>query len=155
MPVVVVDNAAAGNRAFATLNEGLGKVLRFGAYGADVLDRLRWMAGTLAPALGARSRARPGRSAEPHRAGVADGRRVPQPQCRRHSLFTRLLAPALVRTSPSDTAAAVLDFLDGNDHFYLNLSMAACKAAVDAAHDIADARWSRPWRETASSSASA
>ena len=46
----LVDDAAAGNRAFATLNEGLGKVLRFGAYGADCsIDR--WMAGTLAPAL--------------------------------------------------------------------------------------------------------
>ena len=31
-----------GNRAFATLNEGLGKVLRFGAYDETVLDRLRW-----------------------------------------------------------------------------------------------------------------
>lgn len=55
------------------------------------------------------------------------------------SLFARLLAPALVRTSPSDTAAAVLDFLGANDHFYLNLSMAACKSALDAAHGIADA----------------
>ncbi len=55
------------------------------------------------------------------------------------SLFARLLAPALVRTSPSDTAAAVLDFLGANDHFYLNLSMAACKSALDAAHGIAGA----------------
>src|SRR5262245_50736760 len=52
MPVVVVENAAGGNRAFATLNEGLGRALRFGAYDAPVLDRLRWMATTLAPALG-------------------------------------------------------------------------------------------------------
>ena len=47
MPVLVVENAAGGNRAFSNLNEGLGKVLRFGANGAEVLDRLRWMATTL------------------------------------------------------------------------------------------------------------
>jgi hypothetical protein len=51
MPVMVVENAAAGTRAFATLNEGLGKVLRYGAYSADVLERLGWMANTLGPAL--------------------------------------------------------------------------------------------------------
>ena len=51
MPVVVVENLAAGNRAFATLNEGLGKVLRFGAYDKSVIERLRWFASTLGPAL--------------------------------------------------------------------------------------------------------
>ena len=50
------------------------------------------------------------------------------------SLFARSLAPALVRTLDRDTAAAVLDFIRGNDHFYLNLSMAACKSIMDAAH---------------------
>ncbi len=43
MPVWVVENTAAGNRAYCNLNEGLGKVLRFGANSADVLDRLRWL----------------------------------------------------------------------------------------------------------------
>src|SRR5207237_355943 len=49
MPVVVVENDTAGNRAFATLNEGLGRVLRFGAYDDSVLQRLRWMAECLGP----------------------------------------------------------------------------------------------------------
>ena len=48
------------------------------------------------------------------------------------SLFTRAIAPALVRTADPTAAAAVLDFLRGNDHFFLNLSMAACKSALDA-----------------------
>ncbi len=49
------------------------------------------------------------------------------------SLFTRAIAPALVRAADeASTAAAVLDFLRGNDHFFLNLSMAACKSALDA-----------------------
>ena len=57
MPVWVVENAHAGNRAFSNLNEGLGKVLRFGANGPEVIERLRFMANVLAPALRARSRA--------------------------------------------------------------------------------------------------
>jgi hypothetical protein len=43
-----------------------------------------------------------------------------------------------VRTNPPDEASSVLDFLAENNHFYLNLSMAACKASLDAAHGIDD-----------------
>lgn len=137
MPVVVVENAAGGNRAFATLNEGLGRALRFGAYDGPVLDRLRWMATTLGPAL-ARVLAQ---------AGPVDLKRITAQalqmgdECHNRNvaataLFTRAIAPALTRTVDGVTASAVLDFLLGNDHFFLNLSMAACKAALDAAHDV-------------------
>ena len=51
MPVWIVANATHGNRAFSNLNEGLGKVLRFGANSPDVLARLKWMEKTLAPTL--------------------------------------------------------------------------------------------------------
>src|SRR5512136_748356 len=51
MPVWVVENRTFGNRAYCTLNEGLGKVLRYGAFSEEVLSRLRWMAQDLAPAL--------------------------------------------------------------------------------------------------------
>ena len=137
MPVLVVENASGGNRAFATLNEGLGKVLRFGAYDAEVLGRLRWMAGTLGPALGNALRAR----------GPIDLRSITAQalqmgdECHNRNvaatgLFTRIIAPALCRTATPEVAAEILDFLEGNNHFYLNLSMAACKAALDAAHGI-------------------
>lgn len=137
MPVVIVENAAAGMRAHATLNEGLGKVLRFGAYDASVLERLRWFASTLGPALSAALRA----------GGPIDLRSITgqalQMGDEGHnrniaatSLFTRTIAPAVVRTADPAVATAVLDFLRGNDHFFLNLSMAACKSALDAAHDI-------------------
>ena len=43
MPVWVVENATGGNRAYCNVNEGLGKVLRFGANSREVLDRLRWL----------------------------------------------------------------------------------------------------------------
>src|SRR4051812_29270789 len=40
-----------GGRAFCNLNEGLGKVLRMGAYNDEVLDRLAWMRDVLGPVL--------------------------------------------------------------------------------------------------------
>ena len=51
MPVWIVENKDNGQKAFSNLNEGLGKVLRFGANDSTVLDRLKWMAEVLAPAL--------------------------------------------------------------------------------------------------------
>jgi hypothetical protein len=139
MPVVVVENAAGGTLAHATLNEGLGKVLRFGAYDEPVLTRLRWFANVLGPALSAALRAGgpidlrslTGQALqmgdEGHNRNIAGT-----------SLFTRSIAPALVRTAEPAVATAVLEFLRGNDHFFLNLSMAACKSALDAAHGIDD-----------------
>src|SRR5439155_20993285 len=59
MPVLVVENRAAGNRAFSILNEGLGRVLRYGGLGPDVLERLDWMRRVLGPALGAALRSMP------------------------------------------------------------------------------------------------
>jgi len=51
-------------------------------------------------------------------------------------LFKRLI-PALLKTDvPRSEVAAVLAFIAGNDHFFLNISMAACKAMLDAAHDV-------------------
>ena len=137
MPVVVVENAAAGTRAHATLNEGLGRVLRFGAYDESVLERLRWFRDVLGPALAAAIgatgpmdlRSLTGQALqmgdEGHNRNVAAT-----------SLFVRALAPFIVRTADTATASDVLDFLRGNDHFFLNLSMAACKSALDAAHGI-------------------
>jgi hypothetical protein len=137
MPVLVVENVSAGTRAYATLNEGLGKVLRFGAYDASVLERLRWFVDVLGPALSDALgvggpidvRSLTGQALqmgdEGHNRNIAAT-----------SLFTRTIAPALVRTATATTAGAVLDFLRGNDHFFLNVSMAACKSALDAAHGI-------------------
>jgi len=137
MPVVVVENRAGGTRAFATLNEGLGKVLRFGAYGPEVLARLRWLAGTLAPALRQALRAR-GPVDLKHLTAQAlqMGDECHNRNLAATSLLARTLAPALARSVDSDAAAATLTFLEDNNHFYLNLSMAACKATLDAAHDI-------------------
>ena len=76
-------NPESGNRACCNLNEGLGKALRFGANGQEVIARLHWMAEMLAPALrrGARGPGR-ARAEAADGAGAAHGRRDPQPERR-------------------------------------------------------------------------
>jgi hypothetical protein len=137
MPVVVVENSSAGNRAFATLNEGLGKVLRFGAYAESVLTRLRWFRDGLGPTL---SRTLAATGPVDLKSITAQALQMGDEGHNRNvaatSLFTRILAPSLLRSAGLDDATAALDFLRGNDHFFLNLSMAACKASLDAASGV-------------------
>ena len=53
MPVIIMRNKVHGNESFCNLNEGIGKVMRFGAYDEEVLARHRWMMSTLGPVLSA------------------------------------------------------------------------------------------------------
>ena len=137
MPVWVVENDDAGNRAYSTLNEGLGRVLRYGAYDEEVIARLRWMRDVLAPAL-----ARALDRTEPRpdlRAMIAQALQMGDEAHNRNragtSLLLRALAPALADEGGADAAEA-LRFIDGNDHFFLNVAMAAAKATADSAAGI-------------------
>ena len=86
MWVFVLEDPNTGRTAVCSLNEGLGKVLRYGAYGPEVIDRLRWMSEVLGPAAAGRGpRERTGRHHGDPRPDAADGRRGAQPQPRRHA----------------------------------------------------------------------
>src|SRR5205085_6702316 len=139
MPVWIVANPAHGNRAFSNLNEGLGKVLRFGANSAEVLGRLKWMEQTLAPTLAAALKVLGELELKPLMAQALHmGDEVHNRNVAASSLFIKRLAPALLKSgAPTADVAAVIEFIAGNDHFFLNLSMAACKSMLDAAHGIA------------------
>jgi hypothetical protein len=139
MPVWVVENDAHGNRAHCTLNEGLGKVLRYGAFDSDVLKRLRWMSDVLAPVLAEAVAALD----EPLdlRAMAAQAIQMGDECHNRNraatSLLIRELAPALLSLErPSAELADAARFIGGNDHFFLNLSMPAAKVAADAAAGV-------------------
>lgn len=138
MPMCVIRNASASNMAYATLNEGLGKVLRYGAYGPDVLTRLAWMRDRLGPALGAAVRALGGVQLKSVIAQALQmGDECHNRNVAATSLIARILAPALARSvADKDTLAEVFQFMADNNHFFLNLSMAACKASLDAAHGV-------------------
>jgi len=137
MPVFVVENQEAGNRAYANMNEGLGKVLRFGANSPEVLQRLAWMRDVLGPALGAALRAVGGIDLKAITARALQmGDECHNRNTAATSLFVRTLFPVLVKVVPSDRLVEIADFLSRNDHFFLNLSMAACKVTMDSARGI-------------------
>ncbi|MBN1935682.1 MAG: DUF1116 domain-containing protein [Anaerolineae bacterium] len=142
MPVFVIRNEAFGNLAYATQNEGLGRVLRYGAFGPDVYERLRWMEQVLYPTLKAALRAVDG--GIDLRALISQALHMGDECHNRNragtSLLLRAIAPALIRTCPdSGRAAQVFEFIERNDHFFLNLSMAAGKAMLEPAEGIAGA----------------
>src|SRR5579859_761395 len=135
MPVYVLEDQVHGNLAFSTLNEGLGKVLRYGANDQEVLDRLRWMRDVLGPALSRAIRAAGGVDVKQHTAQALQmGDECHNRNRAASAILLRTLAPFLVETSqfPQETAR-ILRFMGENQHFYLNISMACCKAAADAA----------------------
>jgi hypothetical protein len=138
-PLLVVENKTFGNRAYCALNEGLGKVMRFGGNDAEVLDRLRWIARVLGPALGRALRAGGAIALKPLIArGLTMGDEMHQRNVACSSLLLRQLAPALARTAQGgDELAACLDFIGRNDQFFLNVAMAMGKALTDPTRDIA------------------
>jgi hypothetical protein len=139
MPVWILENGSFGNRAYSTLNEGLGKVLRYGAYDDEVITRLRWLERSLAPLLRAALAAH---GPVDMSALIAQALQMGDEAHNRNragtSLLIRTLAPHLVSLEAgTDETVTALRFLDGNDHFFLNLSMAASKCSLDPAAGIA------------------
>ena len=138
MPVWVVENTDRGNRAFCNLNEGLGKVLRFGANSPDVVERLRWLGSEFFTTMQVAVR------------GLADGNLKPLMAQALHMgdelhnrnaaasslLFKRLALALLGSKVDGSTMQRALAFVASNDHFFLNISMAACKSMSDAAHGV-------------------
>lgn len=127
-----------GNDSWCTLNEGLGKVLRYGAYGPEVIDRLRWMGAVLGPIL-----RQAVRSTGPIdvRAIIAQMLQMGDEGHNRNRagslMLLRELLPGMITAdaSSSDVAEAVR-FSGANEHFFLNLGMPACKLATLAAEGI-------------------
>ncbi len=137
-PVMVVENRKFGNRSYCTINEGLGKVMRFGGNDAEVLDRLRWLRDVLGPAMGVALREIGG---IPLKSLVARGLTMGDEMHQRNvgcsGLMLRALAPALAKTSTDTTALSEsLAFIGGNDQFFLNIAMAMGKAIMDPVRDI-------------------
>jgi len=136
-PVMVVENRAFGNRAYCTINEGLGKVMRFGGNDGEVLDRLGWLRDGLGPALGAALRETGGIPLKNLVArGLAMGDGMHQRNVACSGLVLRALAPALARATDGPGLAEALAFIAGNDQFFLNITMALGKAMMDPVQDI-------------------
>jgi hypothetical protein len=138
MPVFVVENRVYGSRGYATINEGLGKVLRFGANDASVVARLQWLAAEAGSLLGAGLRASGGIDVRTLMAqALRMGDEMHQRNLAASALLARALMPHLTRVaSDTRTLTRVAEFLAGNDQFFLNLAMAAGKALTDPANGV-------------------
>jgi hypothetical protein len=138
MAVYRVDNVEHGNTAFSNLNEGYGKVLRYGAYAPEVLAKLHWMNDVMAPMLATALAELGGIDM---RALIAEALHMGDDchnRCKAASvLYAKILAPAIAGTADDRAAAAeVLTFLGDNALSVLNPVMATCKAMADAGHGV-------------------
>ncbi len=139
MPVLVVENRAAGNRAYSTFNnEKNRKALSFGAYDRDVQNHLAWQRDVMAPILRETVRRMGGIDLK---SIMARALQMGDDCHNRHTASTGMLlremVPTLVRLGlPGDELGGLADLVLHNDWFFLNFAMAACKAASDAAHGV-------------------
>ena len=138
MPMLVFADDTGNRRAFCTLNEGLGKVLRFGAYSHEVIARLQWMRDVLAPTLDAVLQRL---ETVEIWALVSEALQMGDECHNRNraatSLFLRAVGAELIELdAPADRIAECYRFIAGNDHFFLNATMGAAKLAADCARDV-------------------
>ena len=139
MWVFELRDEAHGNTSWCSLNEGLGKVLRYGAYGPEVVERLTWMNRVLGPLLQGAVRA-----GAPVDVRAIIGQMV-QMGDEGHNrnragtlMFLREVLPAMIDSgAPSADVAQAVRFVSGNDHFFLNLVMPACKLQTRAGAGVA------------------
>lgn len=138
MPLFEVRDPVQGSAAYAPMNEGIGTVLRFGAYDERVVSRLRWLRDILGPALDTGLRRLDGLPLIPLMArALTMADEMHQRNVAATSLFLRALAPALAAEAmPAETLAAILRFLADTDQFFLNLAMAASQCVLAGIRQI-------------------
>lgn len=137
-PLMVVENRTYDNRAYCAINEGLGKVMRFGGNDESVLKRLAWLRDVLGPLMGSALRSGDGIALKNLIArGLTMGDEMHQRNVACSGLLLRAISPSLARAS-SDTEllAEALAFMSGNDQFFLNVAMACGKSMMDPVRDI-------------------
>ncbi len=139
MPVHIIEDKTLGGFAYCTVNEGLGKVLRYGAFDSSVIERLTWIKEEFAPLLSKVLAIKEGgvdvKSIISQAVHMGD-------ECHNRnkaatSLFFREIVPYFMKLDEDKEAVArAVDFIQSNDHYFLNLSMPACKVAADSAQGI-------------------
>jgi Protein of unknown function (DUF1116) len=138
MKVYVVENAEHGNRSFSNLNEGYGKVLRYGAYSSEVLKKLHWMNDVLGSAL---AQALAQSNGIDLRALIAEALHMGDEGHNRNKagslIYLKSISPLIAKVMEDNAVEAeVLAFLGDNALSVLNPVMAACKAMTDAAQGV-------------------
>ena len=138
MLVYVLENETHGNKSYSNLNEGYGKVLRYGAFSQEVINKLKWMNAVMGPVLKAAIESSEGIDI---RALLAESLHMGDEGHNRNKagsiIYTTKLAPLIAKVAQdSAIEAEILKFLGDNALSVLNPVMAACKAMADAAHGV-------------------
>ncbi len=139
MPVLCVTDTATDKTAYCQMNEGIGAVLRFGAYSQDVVDRLTWMSEVLGPVLSkALQTLDDGLSVNPLVAkAIAMGDEFHQRNIAASLAFLKEMAPIITGLDIDEKDKVdVITFLADTDQFFLNIMMATSKAVMDSAATI-------------------
>jgi hypothetical protein len=138
MPVHVVENPVHKNTAYCSINEGLGKVLRYGANGPEVIQKLKWLKDVFAPIMHeALQLTGPIDLKQIIAQALQMGDETHNRNKAATALFLKEMARAIFLTKADmDKKVMVFDFIKNNDHYFLNLSMPSAKVALDTAQGI-------------------
>lgn len=141
MPVFVIKDRLSQNYAYTNFNEGLGKTLRFGAYDEEVLTKLNWMRESLFKFLKIILQ-----KLEKEKGGIGLKSIISQAlqmgdECHNRNqagtlLFLKEIMPYIFSYLDRKQAKELFSFISSNNHFFLNLVMAASKCMADQAHNI-------------------
>ncbi len=141
MPVFVIKDRLSQNYAYTNFNEGLGKALRFGAYDDEVLTKLNWMRENLFKFLKIILQ-----KLEKEKGGIGLKSIISQAlqmgdECHNRNqagtlLFLKEITPYIFSYLDRKQASEIFSFISSNNHFFLNLVMAASKCMADQAHNI-------------------
>src|SRR3989337_2528565 len=127
MSVYILAHKTHGNKSYSNLNEGYGKVLRYGAYSEEVLKKLRWMNDVLGPVLADALAASEGLDV---RALIAEAMHMGDEGHNRNKagslLYLKWLSPLIAKVAKdSAVESEVLKFLGDNALSVLNPVMAS------------------------------
>ncbi len=138
MPVHIVKNETNGDYAYCSINEGLGKVLRFGAYSKEVLDRLAFLRDEFMPVMQKALALTDGIDIKLITAQALQmGDECHNRNKAATSLFYKQISQLILETDCEKAAIQkTLSFIAGNDHYFLNLSMPACKLITEAGQNV-------------------
>ncbi len=138
MMVYIIENETHGNKAYSNLNEGYGKVLRYGAFSDEVIAKLKWMNDVMGPMLAKAIEASGGMDI---RALLSESLHMGDEGHNRNKagslIYTAKLAPWIAKVATDRAAESeVLKFLGENALSVLNPVMAACKAMAASGHGV-------------------
>jgi len=138
-PVVVVEDPESGRRAFHFLMEGFGRSLILGMHGEDVFERLRWLRDEAAPSLDRALMELGGLDCDEIIVeALRRGDELHNRNAAATSMLAERLAPGFASARlPTAVQERLFEFMRGNPQFFVAVSLAASRLALDAGHGVA------------------